>query len=794
MVAPRNRQFGDTTPTMKHLLSLSKRLSIRYLSLRTKLSLTFIVLMSFAFLIATILSVQTARAALINALKDGLATEASLKAESIRSYLIWTRGMATDLAAAAEANALNDKNILNTIENTLARNEHIYGSTNAYEPYKFMPDLYYWSPYYSRSSNGEINFTQLGNPEYDYFQWDWYTIPKSKNAPVLSPPYYDEGGGEIWMVTWSVPFYDKDGQFEGVATADIAFSQTQEIVRQIAVGRNGYAFLIDNKGTVLGIGDKGGKYQVMVDTMQIVSPSQQQTAWNNTIQAMIDGKLGFVNVLDPQGQSVFIAYEPVGLDTGWSLGLAYPETEVLQPAYQLQNTLIALEALIAVACIIALFFFTQSIANPIQQLASHAKLFTSEHLDWLTTRRTEPIRINTHDELEDLGDAFNQMTSELARSFGSLEQRVVERTSDLEAAKQQSDKRVRELQTINEISNIINSEQKHEILFPLITRLVSEQFGFYHVGIYLLDSTRKFAVLKAASSEGGHRMLARGFKLEVGETGIIGYVTKHGVHRIALDVGSDSVFFNNPDLPETRSEMTLPLVIRGEIIGALDVQSIAPAAFTEYDAATMRVLADQIAIAIENARLFEQTQNALQEMQALYRQYLQEEWSSFMPTEEQVGYQQDVLGGKKIFQPIETNDIRQAMNRGDTVVTAPKEDKAAKIVVPVKLRGQVIGVLNVTAPATNMEWNRDEINLVEAVAERLALALENARLLQESQSRAAKERLISEVTTKVGSSINMNNVLQSAVEELGRVLPGSEVIIQLGSENGASDNSNGRKG
>jgi GAF domain-containing protein len=138
--------------------------------------------------------------------------------------------------------------------------------------------------------------------------------------------------------------------------------------------------------------------------------------------------------------------------------------------------------------------------------------------------------------------------------------------------------------------------------------LISKQFGFYHAGIFLLDERDEYAVLQAASSEGGRRMLERGHKLRVGEVGIVGHVASTGEPRVALDVGEDTAHFAHPDLPNTRSEMALPLKVQDRVIGVLDVQSTHEAAFSEDDVAVLQTMADQLATAIANARLFEQVQ------------------------------------------------------------------------------------------------------------------------------------------------------------------------------------------
>jgi GAF domain-containing protein len=214
------------------------------------------------------------------------------------------------------------------------------------------------------------------------------------------------------------------------------------------------------------------------------------------------------------------------------------------------------------------------------------------------------------------------------------------------------------------------------------------------------------------------------------------------------------------------------------------VQSTKPGAFTENDAKTLKILADQIAIAVDNARLFGQNAQSLKELQSLYDQYLRQEWKTFSQQGTRIGYAQSMIGGKLLEAPVTSQEIDQALQDGELVVLQGHDGKTLpSMVVPVKLRGQTIGVLNVKAPTKNRRWNKDEINLAQAISDRLALALDNARLLFESQRQTAKEQKIGEVTAKIGASINMRNVLQTAVEELGRALPGSEIVIQFESDN-----------
>ena len=227
----------------------------------------------------------------------------------------------------------------------------------------------------------------------------------------------------------------------------------------------------------------------------------------------------------------------------------------------------------------------------------------------------------------------------------NLESRVDDRTRDLQ-------RRALQLQVAVEVGQTISAMRDLDQLLGRVTELISERFGFYHAGIFLLDDTGEFAVLRAANSPGGKQMLAKGYSLKVGEVGIVGYVTKRREPRIALDVGMDAIHFKNPFLPDTRSEMALPLSVGERILGALDVQSTMPAAFTEEDVAVLQVLANQVAIAIENVRLLEETQAALELSHRAYGELSREAWLERLQSQP-LGFHRDANGLTQIKQPQE---------------------------------------------------------------------------------------------------------------------------------------------
>jgi GAF domain-containing protein len=378
---------------------------------------------------------------------------------------------------------------------------------------------------------------------------------------------------------------------------------------------------------------------------------------------------------------------------------------------------------------------------------------------------------------------FNQV-EEINRSLedltSNLEKRVAERTAELETAKEQTDLRAGQLQNITELSETIAGFQELDQLFSSTTTLISERFGFYHVGIFLVDESREFAVLQAANSEGGKRMLARSHRLQVG-TGVVGVCAQSGRPRIALDVGEDAVYFDNPDLPMTRSEAALPLKSRGKTIGVLDVQSLEAGAFTAEDLQVLTTLANQVSITLENARLLTETRAALAQVQEVYDEFTRAEWSRTISKAEQPGFRYHIGRIELLEHPLDLPEVVSAAQSGQTApgLDSGLAEKRTQVAVPVKIRGEVIGIIHVESNDSSKVWKDDEITLVQAVAERAALAMENARLFQDARRRAAKEQAISQATTRISRAINIENILHTTAEELERVLGGSEVLIRF---------------
>jgi GAF domain-containing protein/HAMP domain-containing protein len=447
----------------------------------------------------------------------------------------------------------------------------------------------------------------------------------------------------------------------------------------------------------------------------------------------------------------------------WMIVFHQPESEFLLSLDRQLGTTTIVIVLIGTLSAFASLVLSSWLLRPISSLTQTASDIADGNLD----ARAE---IRTVDEIGQLGETFNRMADQLKEMLSTLEARVDERTADLE-------QRALQLQAAAEVGKAVANLRDLSSLLGQIVHLISDRFGFYHVGVFLLDDQGENAILRAANSQGGQRMLARGHKLKVGQVGIVGNVTSTGKARIALDVGRDAVFFDNPDLPETRSEMAMPLMVGGKILGALDVQSREEAAFSQEDIATLQVLADQTAVAIENARLFAENRQALESTRLAYGEVTGQSWKNLMTARSHTGYMALERGDIVSLQERSTLDDDVSESE---LTKAYVEDNGMMLKVPVMLRGRALGILRLKKGEKATAWTNDEVASIEAIADQLSLSLESARLYNEAQQRARLERTISEVTTKIGSSIELDTILRSTVQEIGKALGDSEVVIQLG--------------
>lgn len=573
----------------------------------------------------------------------------------------------------------------------------------------------------------------------------------------ISPIYVDDATSEP-LVVMVLPVTDVFGDIQGSLAVEVNLKFMWDLVDQLQVGETGYAYVVDNTGNLIAFHDigrvlKGENVQYIQEVNEFIN-SQSLVSVSTSEFGTYTGLLG-TNVVGTH----------VSLGTPeWAVVIELPLKEAYRPIYQLATSAVVTIFILAALAGLAGFLGARRLSVPIINLTEVATRIASGETQ-LQAKAAGTQEVAT------LATAFNSMTAQLRELIGSLEQRVAERTTELEVANQQVAHRAEQFEAIALVAGAVTSIRSLEELLPKVTELISQQFGYYHTGIFLNDDANENAVLSAANSEGGQRMLARGHQLKIGEQGIVGYATSTGRPRIALDVGEDAVYFDNPDMPDTRSEMALPLKIGENIVGALDVQSTEASAFSEEDINVLSLLADQVSLAIENARLFDQARKSLAESEALYRQYLRQAWTRLPKEQNLVGFRYNLRGSS----PIEA-EPRQ--NITSVIKRISEENKSHKpsLSVPIAIRGEAIGTLSVQVADVN-SISDDQVDLVKAVAERVALAAENARLFEETTHRAERERLVSDITMKIRSTNDPDSMVQIALDELKNALGATKVQL-----------------
>jgi GAF domain-containing protein/HAMP domain-containing protein len=375
------------------------------------------------------------------------------------------------------------------------------------------------------------------------------------------------------------------------------------------------------------------------------------------------------------------------------------------------------------------FLLTRSVTLPIQDLIS---TFRKVEIGDLSQR----AKVLATDEVGQLAIYSNRMLSRLDEFQRTLEKRVDERTEQLRAS--------------TEVGRIASTILDPDVVITRVVNLITESFDYYYAAIFLLSKNEQWAELKDATGTAGEILKNRHHQLPLTSASMVGAAVLNREPQVALDTGESAIRFNNPLLPNTRSEIAIPLILGERVIGALDVQSIREADFKSDDIVTLQSMASQVAIAIENARLFKEMEQALQELRQINSQYVLSAWKD------------------------RTRSSNLIYNTESATSLSTEETK--EINISLNLREESIGNIKLQ---TQGEWNQDDQAWIEALATQVAISLENARLVEESQQSALRDRLSASITQKLWSSNSIDSILQTAIRELGQALEASEAIIEL---------------
>jgi GAF domain-containing protein len=367
-------------------------------------------------------------------------------------------------------------------------------------------------------------------------------------------------------------------------------------------------------------------------------------------------------------------------------------------------------------------------------------------------------------------------------------------------AEQQSAKRIQELEVTANISRQLTTMLDVDQALQHVVSQIQHAFGYYHVHVYLTDGETGDLVMREGSGDVGKELRARGHRLSPGQ-GIVGQVANTAQPLLVPNVDDMPDFVRNPLLPKTQSELALPLRKGALVLGVLDMQSEELNGFSDEDLTLMQTIADQVAVVIDNARLFRRTQAAVAEAESLGRRLTLAKWSGiseraasgYVFTKSGVAPVDPIslAGDDHIWLPV----MREAITKKELAMQADdgqNDNEQSILSIPLMLRDEVIGVIGIerSAPADTgsnasnpIPWSDDELTAVRQITEQVTLALDSARLAEETRRAAWRDRLVSESTAEVWATDEIEDVMRAAVEQLGDRLQASEVVIRLGKEN-----------
>jgi GAF domain-containing protein len=391
------------------------------------------------------------------------------------------------------------------------------------------------------------------------------------------------------------------------------------------------------------------------------------------------------------------------------------------------------------------------------------------------------------------------------------------------------ERRLNQLRTVAEISRTISGELASQNFLQQLVEVIQERLNLYYVGVFLVDEEKKYAILKAGTGEPGQKMLTQGHSLEIGGKSMISWCITHEQPRIALDAGQEAVRFDNPHLPLTRSELALPLKTANEILGAVTIQSSNPQAFDQDDITVLQGMVDSLATAIINARLFEETQTQVEELNTLYSASLSmytsvqsresllniaqhmlkvsgtqnyvisswEEGQDAITTVYNYSPSLGVLEGigtsyklsdypltEKVLLERRFVTVRMDDPKADAAEIAILKEDGLKslLMVPLVTHDKVVGLMELHDEIICRDFTPQQVHLVEALSAQVAVVIEITNLFEQNRRTARNEQIINQITSRFQQTLNVEEVMTATIVELSKALGLEEATIQLGLE------------
>lgn len=651
---------------------------------------------------------------------------------------------------------------------------------------------------------------------------------KGKETPYVHPSYFSPTA-DVPSIIVVQPVEDDLGRVWGVLAGRLSLDQMAKVMTEEAgLGQTGETYLVNATGLLLTPsrfeGDLALGQEIHTEGVERglalgTSGSEEQAGWGiytNYLGHSVVGVYRWMPVL----QAVLLAEQEVNEMLVLTRGILFTSLAILL-------------AIAVIAAMIALLV-SRRITRPLVGLTTSANVIASGDLSQevpYTARR---------DEIGTLARAFNQMSQQLRDLIADLEEQVSRRTHQWQEANYKLQRRAIQLEAVTLVGRAVTSILNLDDLLLEVVNLISARFDFYHAGVFLIDESGEWAMLRQATGEAGQRLLARKHRLAVGGQSIVGWAAANRQPRIALDVGDDAVHFKNLDLPHTRSEMALPLMVGNRLLGVLDVQSTEESAFDDEDVTILSLMADQVAVAIDNALKFSQEATLLEATSPLYRasrrialatslddvlgSVVDNAAGPFVDScgiyvytpgteDHELGWIEAVALWDRDGDPPHPPGTRYPLEEASDLLESLRQEAAEPLVVtdllaggidkrintsthqllteelrfravlmlPLVAAGQAMGLL-VVAGRKPHTWTEAELRIFSSLSDQTAIAIENVRLLGEAQSRAGREQVVRQITERMWHAVDIESILQTTVTSLGQAIGAPRVYVRLDTE------------
>jgi GAF domain-containing protein/HAMP domain-containing protein len=571
----------------------------------------------------------------------------------------------------------------------------------------------------------------------DYYQADeeWWqaTYNNGQGAVYIGQPEYDESA-KTQAIIIAIPLYDDTtGTAIGVLRSTLHIATLTNVLTTVQVGQTGNAHLLLPNGE--SISADGDIAPVDPDTLAQLEASQDATytqlVFHDALELISQARVSTHN----------LEKQPLIANLGWRLIVDQEADEALLPVdTTVQTALLTGLGVVLLAGLLAIWV-AQILTRPITHLTTAAAQIAAGDLEVQTP-------VESTDEIGRLAQAFNNMTAQLRGLIGSLEDQVRDRTAEL----------ILSMKVGQHASTI----KKLDELLPTITEFIREQFNLYYTQVYFVDDLEQNLILKAGTGTVGQELLAHHHSLPVGPGSIVGRVVAEGQSIVVSDTQSSDTHKGNPLLPQTRSELAIPLVVEERVIGVLDMQADKANIFTENNKTVFEAMATQLAVAINSAQQWTLAQEAQRKSEELVKQLTRQSWRERLTSQrESLGFAYDL----STVAPLSNTNLE------------PANDKT-KLTVPVVVQNESIGQLAVNVPPQRV-LSPDEENLLAAVAQQLGQKAENLRLFEQTQQRAAREQIARQIADKVRASRDIESALKTAAEELAKNLGVARAVVDL---------------